>query len=691
MTIDRRTAIRLGAAASALPFLPTAPAHAEDASGASRAGTRAAAEGTRVTVEGVVRARPLPLSAVRLTGGPLAHAQQLDARYLLSLDPDRFLALFRKRAGIATAAEPYGGWDGDGHNLSGHAGGHYLSAVSLMFAATGDAQFKERADRMVAGMKEAQDANGGGYLCAIENARPMFEELSRGVVKSASFELNGLWVPWYTQHKVYAGLRDAYRHAGNRTALDVLVRVAGWTEGVVGGLSDAQLAAMLNTEHGGMTELFSDLYADTGDRRWLDLSDRFEHIAFIRPLQRQQDQLAGKHGNTAVPKVLGSAARYVAAGRPEDLMAAGFFWGRVVDHHSFATGGHGKDEFFGLPDRLSTRVEGRTCESCNVYNMLKLTRSLFSLRPDADYGDFQERALFNHALSSMDPEDGRTCYMVPVGPASEHEYHHMYEDFTCCVGSGMENHALHGHGIHYEDGETLWLTTYVPSMADWAEGGVRITTGTVFPEGESATLKFEVRQPRELTLALRRPYWAGDGFSVRVNGQTHSPTPVGPAPVYDGRSQYVGQRPDTSTFVEIRRTWRTGDVVEVALPKSLRLEPMADDPRTVAILWGPLVLAGDLGPETGVHAEGPLPKRDREVAPPTPILIAADKRVTDWLKPVPGQPGRFRTAGVGMAPDASGRPMDIELVPFYRLHRRTYSTYWKLLTDEEWAARKARG
>jgi DUF1680 family protein len=519
----------------------------------------------------------------------------------------------------------------------------------------------------------------------------MFQELSKGVVKSASFGLNDFWVPWYTQHKVYAGLRDAYRHAGNRIALDVLIGVAGWTEGVVAGLDDAQLAAMLNTEPGGMTEVFADLYTDTGDERWLDLSDRFEHIAFIRPLQRQQDQLAGKHGNTAVPKVLGSAARYAVAGRPEDLMAAGFFWGRVVDHHSFSTGGHGKDEFFGLPDRIANRVDGRTAESCNIYNMLKLTRLLFSLRPDADYADFQERALFNHVLSSIDPEDGRTCYMVPVGAASEHEYHHMYDDFTCCVGSGMENHALHGHGIHYEDGNTLWVTAYVPSVADWTEGGVRVTTATDFPEGESAKLTFDVRQPRELTLALRRPYWAGDGFSVRINGTPFSPAPAAPAPVYDGRSQYDEQRPDTSTFVEIRRTWRSGDVVEVTLPKSLRLEPTPDDPRTVAILWGPLVLAGDLGPETGVHAEGPLPKRDRAVAPPTPVFLAAEKPVTDWVKPVPGQPGHFRTQGVGRAPDGSGRSMDVDLVPFYRLHRRTYSTYWKLLTDEEWAAGKGRG
>jgi DUF1680 family protein len=217
---------------------------------------------------------------------------------------------------------------------------------------------------------------------------------------------------------------------------------------------------MMNTEFGGMNEIAVDLYGDTNDPRWLALAQKFEHRVFIEPLKRNVDNLAGCHGNTAVPKLLGNVDRYVYTGSTEDLVAANFFWNRVAKHHSFATGGHGKDEYFSQPDKLSPIVDGRTAESCNVYNMLKLTRILFSLAPDPDYADFLERALFNHIMASIDPEDGRTCYMVPVGRGVTHEYQDMMRGFTCCVGSGMESHALHGDGIYYEDGSKFWVNLY---------------------------------------------------------------------------------------------------------------------------------------------------------------------------------------------------------------------------------------
>src|SRR5437764_4488878 len=389
-------------------------------------------------------ARPLPWSAVRLTGGPLKHAQDLDIDYLLKLEPDRMMAYFRKRAGLEPKAQGYTGWDGDGRNLTGHIAGHYLSAVSLMYAATGDARFKERADYLVKEMKEVQDKNGDGYLSALEGGRGKWAEVAKGNIRSSFFDLNGMWSPWYTLHKTFAGLRDAYRYTGNRTALDIEIKFAGWAESILSKLDDEQTQKMLNTEFGGMNEVLADLYADTGDKRWLDLSYHFEFRAVVDPWKQHEDDLNGLHGNATIPKAIGSLARFMYTGNISDGFAASFFWDRVAKHHSFATGGHGKDEYFREADKLSNIVDGRTAESCNVYNMLKLTRELFALRPDVEYAEFHERALFNHVLGSMDPEDGSTCYMVPVGQGVRREYQNMFQSFTCCVGTGMENHGLHG-------------------------------------------------------------------------------------------------------------------------------------------------------------------------------------------------------------------------------------------------------
>jgi len=627
-----------------------------------------------------IRAHPLDLGNVRLLGGPLKQAQDLNARYLLQLEPDRMLAYYRQRAGLEPKAKPYTGWDSGGRNLTGHIAGHYLSAVSLMWAATGDVRFRERADYLVRELKEVQDKHGDGYLSAQEGARECFDAVAGGEIRSGGFDLNGLWVPWYVLHKTLAGLRDAYRYTGNQTALEIEIKSAEWVRGILSGLTEEQNQRMLNAEFGGMNEVLVDLFADTGDKRWLDLSYRFEHRSFIEPLKRHQDILEGKHGNTQVPKLVGSADRFACAGEPGDILAAAFFWDRVVHHHSFATGGHGKDEYFGKPDVLSDRIDGRTAETCNVYNMLKLTRRLFAIRPDAHYADFHERALFNHILASIDPEDGRTCYMVPVGRRVRREYADMFRSFTCCVGSGMESHALHGDGIYYESGDELWVNLYVPSTAQWTAAGLKLTTETDLPEGESAALELVLDAPKEFVLALRRPAWAGDRFSVKVNGEAVSKdvvdrlagVPESGRRVADRRLQRSG------SYVELKRTWKAGDTVELTLPKTLRLEPLADNPSRTAIMWGPLVLAGDLGPEQR-RRRGSRTSYAQQRAP---VFVAAGRPVAEWLKPIADKPGHFRTDGVG-------RDRDVDFVPFYRLHRRMYAVYWDLFTEPEWERKAA--
>jgi DUF1680 family protein len=642
----------------------------------------------------ILQARPLPLSAVRLLGGPLKKAQDATAEYLLSLEPDRMLAGYRIRAGLEPKAEGYGGWDAvDSRQLTGHIAGHYLSAVSLMYAATGNQEFKKRADYLVAEFKDVQAKRGDGYLGAIVDrdgidGRELFERLSRGEIRSGGFDLNGLWSPWYTLHKTYAGLRDAFRYTGNTTALEVEIKFAAWAEKILAPLGENQIQRMLNTEFGGMNEVLVDLYADTGDKRWLDLSSKFEHRSFVLPLQRHQDILEGKHGNTQIPKMIGSADRYAYTGATGDILAAAFFWDQVAGEHSYATGGHGHDEYFGEPGKLADRVDGRTAESCNVYNMIKLTRRLFALRPDARYADFHERALFNHILGSIDPEDGTTCYMVPVGNGVQHEYQQMLRSFTCCVGSGMESHALHGDGIYYESGDKLWVNLYAPSTAEWTAAGVSLNMDTDFPEGESATIRLTLRSPKKMILALRKPSWAGEGFGVKVNGEAVSEDVIDPFHDVPDSGRPVAGRPgleQSGTYVEIERTWKSGDAVAVTLPKALRLEPTPDNPRVAAIMWGPLVLAADLGPERqrGRSAEGAAE------SPIVPVFVAADKPVEDWVKAVPGETGHFRVTDVGRDSLGAGVEVAVDLVPFYRLHRRTYGIYFDLFTGPEWEAKKA--
>jgi uncharacterized protein len=638
--------------------------------------------------EKMVRARPVPLNKVRVLGGPLKVAQDATSKYLLSLEPDRMMAYYRVRAGLPQKAEPYAGWDGGGRNLTGHIAGHHLSAVALMYLATGDARFKQRSDVLVRELKEVQDKNGDGYLSALENGREVWAAVSKGEIRSGAFDLNGLWSPWYTLHKTFAGLRDAYRHTGNRTALDVETKFAAWAERVLAPLDDVQIARMLNTEHGGMNEVLADLYADTNDPRWLKLSYRFEHHEFTDALKRHQDNLNGKHGNCQIPKLMGSAARYAYTGDTGDILAASFFFDRVALHHSYATGGHGLAEYFGPPDQLSPRVDGRTCESCNTYNMQKLARKLFSFRPDAFYSDFQERMLFNHTLASIDPEENRTSYMVPVGRGVQQEYQNMLQSFTCCVGTGMETHALHGDGVYFESDDTVWVTQFIPSTAELTLGNARLEMVTDFPDGEKATIKLALPREKAFTLAVRRPSWAGDGFKVSVNGSSVAVPPLaslraGAAGGRNARNEDQLQPLQASTFVEVTRTWKNGDTVELTLPKSLRLETTPDNKSVAAIMWGPLVLAGDHGPRREGRPGAQAPE------PQIPMLVAANRPVSEWVLPA-AKVGDFTASQVGrLTANPSAPAADVSLTPFYRTHRRTYSVYFDVVTPSEFDARAA--
>lgn len=609
----------------------------------------------RVKVKPVVplKALPFPLEDVRLIEGPFQHAMDLNAAYLLKLEPDRLLHNYRKFAGLEPKAEGYPGWETQG--IAGHSLGHYLSACSLMYASTGDARFRERVNYIVDELKLCQDANENGYVAGIPDGKRVFAEVAAGNVRTKPFDLNGVWVPWYNLHKLFAGLIEAYRHCDNETALAVAVRLAYWANATTAGLNEEQFQRMLACEQGGMNEVLAELYAITGNEVFLNLSRRFHHKAVLEPLANRVDCLPGIHANTQIPKLIGLARRFELTGDEKDGVAAEFFWDRVVNHHSYVTGGHCNREYFGPPDKLNDRLGPDTSETCNVYNMLKLTRLIFGRNAAPQVADFYERALYNHILSTQHPVDGRVIYNLSLEMGGHKRYQRQFEDFTCCVGTGMENHSKYGDSIYFHDGDGLYVNLFIASRLKWTQKGVVVRQDTRYPDEDTTRLTFVCEKPVQLALRIRHPYWAEKGIEVKLNDQ---PLPVD------------AERP---SFVEIRREWRNGDRVEVRIPMSLRLETMPDNPKRAAIMYGPLVLAGELGP-----VNDPAATRPDYV----PVLIPGEKPLDKWLKPVEGQTNTFCTHKVG-------KPRDVTLYPFYRMHDKRYTVYWDFVTAEEWEDREA--
>ncbi len=578
-------------------------------------------------------AQPFNLHEVRLLDGEFKVAQDTAAEYLLSLEPDRLLAWFRKDAGLDPRAESYGGWETRG--VAGHSLGHYLSACSLAWASTGDQRFRHRVSYIVAELAECQRANGNGYVAAIPGGKQAYAEVAQGNIRSAGFDLNGVWVPNYTEHKVFAGLRDAYRLCGNSRALAVAIGLADWFEKTHANLTEEQMQRVLACEHGGINETFADLYADTGDERYLALSRKFQHKAILDPLARGEDILPGKHANTQIPKLTGLAVRYELAGDPEDRLAAEFFWDRVVNHHSYVTGGHCDAEHFGPPDRLNSRLSPVTTETCNVYNMLRLTRHVFGWNPDARVADFYERAWLNHMRASQHP-DGRVIYNLSLKPGHYKECQSQYDGFTCCVGTGMENHVKYGEGIYYHNDDTLWVNLFIPSVVHWRERGVALRQETHWPDADSTTLTVTCSQPRQFALRIRHPYWA-DSLSVKVNGEPASTTT------------------SSSSYCVLRRVWNDGDRVEVRFPMSLRTECMPDNPDRIAVFYGPTLLAADLGPVDDPNAGQPGY---------VPVLLEEGRAVSEWVVPVAGKVLAFKTRNV--AEQERQRELEARTVDVFR-------------------------
>ncbi|CAM3243797.1 glycoside hydrolase family 127 protein [Asticcacaulis taihuensis] len=604
--------------------------------------------GTQVTA-----ITPFPLSAVRLKPSLFLTSIEANQRYLLSLDPDRFLHNFRLYAGLEPKGTLYGGWEARG--IAGHSLGHYQSALSLMYAQTGKPEFRERARYITRELALVQGRNGDGYAGGTNvdrdgktvDGKVIFEEIRRGDIRTQGFDLNGGWVPIYTYHKVLAGTLDAHHYCNDPASLEVALGLADYFGRIIEGLTDAQVQEILRAEHGGINECFAELYARTGNRRWLTLAERIRHRAVLDPLAEGRDELAGKHANTQIPKVIGLSRIYEVAPsgehRQDCAKAALFFWETVTKDHSYVIGGNSEYEHFGEPRKLSRRLGQQTCEACNSYNMLKLTRHLYGWSGDARYFDFYERAHLNHIMSQQDPQTGMFTYFTPLASGYGRVHSSPENDFWCCVGSGMESHSKHGESIWWRKGSRVLVNLYYASTLDWAEKGVRLDMDTEFPLKEAVTLRVsQARSPFEL--ALRVPSWCA-APKLTVNGKAMAVSPK------DG---YL-----------VLTSLKAGDVVGLTLPMAVHAETMPDDDRLVAFLNGPLVLAADLGP-----SDKPWEGFD-------PAVVADSNE------------GVLMRAGETFSLGDSGQPQNLTIRPFYGQHHNRTAVYFRRFTPVEWPQAEA--
>ena len=597
---------------------------------------------------------PLPaasfaLNQVRLLPGPFKEAMERDLKYMLSLDNDRLLHSFRLNAGLPSSVKPYGGWEKPDGELRGHTMGHYLSACAFMVASTANARIKSRADSLVAELAKCQQALGPrGYLSAFPEEFFDRVEATRTV-----------WAPYYTIHKIMAGLVDWYENGGNAQSLEIAEKMAAWVKLRTDKSDPRHMERVLNnTEQGGMCEVLANLYSLTGKAEYLKLARRFDEQHYIVPLSQYKDVLKGEHVNSFIPNIIGAAREYEMTGDLGLYNIASYFWREVTGARSYATGGTSNGEGWQRdPYVMASELGADSHESCCTYNMLKLTRHLFNWEPKASLADYYERALFNGILSTQNPADGMMMYYVPLMPGMYKTFMTPEDSFWCCTGTGMENHAKYGDSIYFHGPDALYVNLFIASELSWPEKGLILRQDTKFPEEPGTRLTVTTAKPIELALNLRIPGWIARGGFVKINGKK------------------IEAFAEPSSFLTLRRTWKSGDTVELALPMDLHLDRLPDDPKIAAILYGPIVLAGQLGSEGLAAAKtsgayGPEGPEGAPVAVPEFHIPGND--LTTWIKPVAGQALTFQTMG-------AGQPKDVTLIPFYKLFGERYSVYWTIL------------
>jgi uncharacterized protein len=592
---------------------------------------------------------PFRLEDVKILDPDLLRMREQTLAYMLALDSDRLLHNFRVNANLPTSAEPLYNRESPTNGWRGHYVGHFLSACGQMYASTGTFRIKAKADAMVAELAICQKALGDkGYLSAFPETS--FDDLEAG--RPAA-------VVWYALHKIMAGLLDMYVLCQNAQALRMLEGMASWTDWRTGRIPEEQMQRTLQTEFGGMNEVLANLSAVTGNPHYLGVAKRFDHHLVMDPAAHGQDTLTGLHANTQVPKFIGAAREYELTGDSYYHDAALFFWQQVALHRSYATGGDSVSEHFKTPpDVLAPALTDQTQETCNTYNMLKLTDHLFTWQAEPQYADYYERAFLNHILATPHPAEGSPLYYLGM-QAGQWKVHFVpNEGFFCCCGTGLENFAKLGEGFYYHDARSLWVNQFFASEVSWKEKGVVIRQETRFPEEAGTRLEIQSKSPTEFGLNVRIPNWA-EGASVTINGKRWRPN----------------EKLAPASYAKIERRWKNGDIVEVKLPMHLHLQPIPDDANLAAILYGPVVLAGELGTENldpkRIYSEDKI-LHGGFPAIAVPELAGDRNALGKWIQPAGAKdkPLAFRTVG-------AGRPEDVTLSPFYKLFDQRYCVYWR--------------
>lgn len=597
---------------------------------------------------------------VKLTKGLFYDSQKKGNDVILALDIDRLLAPYYEAANLPPKKRSYGGWEE--REIRGHSLGHWLSAAAAMYETTGDKALLERIDRAVQELATIQD--DVGYVGGVKRAH--FDEMFSGEFQVGHFNIAGTWVPWYNLHKLFAGLIDVHQLTGHSLALTVVTKLADWAKKGTDQLTDDQFQRMLICEHGGMNEAMADLYTLTGHKDYLQLAIRFCHWAVLEPLANGIDELEGKHANTQIPKVIGAAKLFEITGDDTYRAIAEFFWRQVTNDRSYIIGGNSNSEHFGPANKETLGVE--TAETCNTYNMLKLTEHLFRWNRSSQLMDYYEKALYNHILASQDPDTGMKTYFVSLQPGHFKVYSSLEESFWCCFGTGLENPARYTRTIYDRDDRHIYVNLFMASEIHLKDLQVQIRQETNFPETDRTKLTFVKADGVPIKLHIRVPEWVAGPVTARINGkETFSES--------------------GADYLTIEREWQKGDEIEVHLPMELRIYEAKDDPHKVGIMYGPIVLAGTFGkdhfPETDI-VPNHLSLHNHPLID-VPTLVATKKTPDQWIHPVEGRPLTFRTAAIGQPGN-----MQITLIPFYALHHERYTVYWNLMSEVEYEAFKAR-
>lgn len=613
--------------------------------------------------------QPFRLDQVEILEGPFKTAELRNKEYLLALDADRLLAPFYKNAGLQPKAENYGNWENTG--LDGHVGGHYVSALAMMKAATGDPEITERFNYVLAELKKCQDAVGNGMLTGVVDGKKVFEEISKGDIRATSFGLNDGWVPLYNQHKIFAGLKDAHTFGGSEVAKKMFLSLCDWFYGITENLSDVQIQDMLRSEHGGLNEVFADAYTFTGNRKYLELAYRLSHQTLLKPLAEGEDPLTGMHANTQIPKVVGFAKIGDIDHNENYLTASQNFWNEVINERSVAIGGNSVREHFHPKDDFRTMISSEQGpENCNTYNMLRLSKALYFNAPQAKYIDYYERALYNNILSSIHPEKGGFVYFNPMRPNHYRVYSSVQKDFWCCVGSGIENHGKYGEMIYAHEGDDIYIHLFIASKLD-TKKGVILTQKTGFPYDQQTEFTLQLDTPKTFSLLIRKPEWLdASKTQILVNGEAYS-------------AQLT-----ENNYYEISRNWKNGDVISYTLPLEIRMEKLPDGSDWGAFKVGPIVLAAEYEAQEGDNffgdgsRMGHVAKGKLIPVYEAPAVLDASGDYKSHIKLKKASDLTYELSGL-----SSGQTLTLK--PYFNIHEKRYQVYFQLTNPEDFAVLNA--